>query len=156
MTILKQIRNNKAFTLIELLVVIAIIAILAAIVLFGATQYINKGKDAKVKGNLAILITAGEVWYDKTSNGTYEGFCDSETVANTLSNVPSGDTEKGCAISVGNTAWSVCAKEFVNNAKAYCVDNKGNQKEINYTDCANIINGSVSNCCFVGINNCIP
>ena len=45
-------QKSKGFTIIELLVVIAIIAVLAAIVLVNVTQYINKGKDAAIKGNL--------------------------------------------------------------------------------------------------------
>ena len=45
--------KSKGFTIIELIVVIAIIAVLATIVLVNVTQYINRGKDAAIKGNLS-------------------------------------------------------------------------------------------------------
>ena len=53
---LKRSLSLTGFTLIELLVSIAVIATLAAIILFNIVQYINKGKDASIKGNLVILL----------------------------------------------------------------------------------------------------
>ena len=61
--------NQKGFTIIELLVVVAIIAVLAAIVLVNVTAYINQGKNAAIKGNLATVLTNGAVFYD--TNGNY-------------------------------------------------------------------------------------
>ena len=145
---MKKSIRTKGFTLVEMLVVIAIISILAAVVLYSSTKYINKGKDASVNGNLAILITAGEVWYDKNSS-TYTGFCGSDIVVKTLSQVPSAPADKYCNNT--GTAWAVCAKEFVDKTKAYCVDNKANQTEIDFVNCRN----TITNCCF-GASNCIP
>src|SRR3989344_4706659 len=67
----------RGFTIIELLVVVAIIAVLAAIVLVNVTGYINQGKNAAIKANLATVMTNGAVFYDGVGNGTYTGFCDS-------------------------------------------------------------------------------
>lgn len=147
-----KIIKTKAFTLIELLVVIAMIAILSSVILYNVTQYMDKVKDATVKGNLTVLITAGEVWYDKNDN-SYAGFCGSAVVVRVLSQVPSANADKYCNVKTSEgTTWAACAREFVNNQKAYCVDNKGNQKDINNSDCSNI----TTNCCFSGITNCIP
>lgn len=57
-------KNQKGFTIIELIVVIAIIAVLAAIVLVNVTQYINKGKNTAIEGNLATLVTNAAVFFD--------------------------------------------------------------------------------------------
>ena len=67
---------NKGFTLIELIVTIAIIAVLSGIILFSITQYIDKGKDSNISGNLAVLVPAGETWYNGPGNNSYSGFCD--------------------------------------------------------------------------------
>lgn len=140
--------KKQGFTLIELLVVIAIIAILTSIVLFGATQYIAKGKDASIRGKLAVLISAGELWYDKNGSN-YEGFCSSPTVTRALEDAPSASADEHCNVNDG-IAWAVCAKLFLNPAKAFCVDNRGNQKEVNYTYCS----ADHTNCCEI-TTNCI-
>src|SRR3989338_2905994 len=62
------IKKSKGFTIIELLVVVAIIAVLAAIVLVNVTAYINQGKNAAIKGNLATVLTNGAVYYDSSGN----------------------------------------------------------------------------------------
>ncbi len=146
----KDIKKSRGFTLVEMLVVLAIIAILASVVLYSATKYINKGRDATIKGNLAILVTAGEVWYDKNGS-TYAGFCGSNDVTKALNETPTATTDEKCNVNSAGTAWAVCAKEFENNIKAYCVDSKGNQKDINNSDCSS----QITNCCF-GAPNCIP
>lgn len=145
-------KKNTGFTLVEILVVIVIIAILASIVLYSARQYINKGKDATIKGNLVVLVTAGELWYDR-NNSSYAGFCGSDAVKRALDQIPSVVGDKHCNVKTPEgTAWAACAREFVDDTKAYCVDNKGNQQEINNSNCT----VSTTNCCFAGITNCIP
>ena len=60
-----QISNfDKGFTLIELIVVIAIIGLLSMVVMFSVVQYVNRSRDANIIGNLAILVSAGEVFYN--------------------------------------------------------------------------------------------
>jgi len=77
-TFKKMFFSSKGFTLMELIVVIAITAVLSAMIMFATTQYINRGKDSNIAGNMAILIPAGEVWYNGNSNN-YSGFCDPTT-----------------------------------------------------------------------------
>ncbi len=76
---IKQNQLLTGFTLIELIIVIAITAILASIVLLTVQQYLNKGKDANISGNLAVLIPAGEAWYNGNGN-SYEYFCNPNPV----------------------------------------------------------------------------
>ena len=122
--------NNAGFTLIELLVVVAIISILSSIILFSVTQYINRGKDASVSGNLVVLVPAGEVYYDN-NDSSYDGFCSSSVVTNALSQITSAT--KYCSAS--NNAWAACGQLFANNLKAYCVDSRGVKKEIDNSAC---------------------
>ncbi|TSC95042.1 MAG: Uncharacterized protein CEN87_54 [Parcubacteria group bacterium Licking1014_1] len=128
-----KIKRSKAFTLIELLVVVAIISILSTVILFSVSQYISRGKDASVVGNLAILVAAGEVYYDynAVTPNSYEGFCGSSVVQNSLSQIISGN--KHCFASIN--AWAACARLFIDPDKAYCVDSRGVKKEILNSDC---------------------
>ena len=121
---------NKGFILIELIVVIAIIAILYGIILFSVTLYINRGKDANVSGNLAVLIPAGEVYYNAYPN-KYQGFCSSTVANNAFLQMPPG-TIHNCAENYANDyqGWVACAREFTTPSNAYCVDSRGMKKEI--------------------------
>jgi len=133
--------NSKGFTLIELIVVIAIIAVLSGIVLLSVTQYINIGKDSNVKGNLSVLITDGEAFYNGNGNSYNNGvvngvdtsFCASGAVQNAWTQIPTGSTHY---CNASSTAWIACAQEF-SNTKYYCVDNTGIEKEIT-TSCAGL------------------
>ena len=131
---------NKGFTLIELAVSVAVVAILAVIVLFSIAQYINKGKDANISGNLSVLISAGESYYN--IGNTYSSFCASGATVNIISQMPenpngscynaSANKSGVCcnvSLPVGD-AWMACAREFTNTAKAFCSDSRGVKKEI--------------------------
>jgi prepilin-type N-terminal cleavage/methylation domain-containing protein len=65
-----SLRNERGFTLIELLVVIAIIGILATLLLVALNTARNKGRDARIKANLANMAVSFEVCGD-TFNGDY-------------------------------------------------------------------------------------
>lgn len=126
---------SKAFTLIELIVVIAIIAVLSAIILFSITQYINKGKDSNIAGNLAVLIPAGEVYYN--IGNTYADFCaqNNNIMQNALSQMPSGIDLKCFVEPVHSQSWAACVQEFTDNTKAFCVDSRGMKREIDFSNC---------------------
>lgn len=141
-------KNNFGFTLVEMLVVLAVVSVLITMVVYSSKQYIGKGKDATIKGNLAILITAGEVWYDKNNN-SYDGFCASSVAAKSLNEISSAD--KYCNEAVNDRSWAACASEFVDDTIAFCVDSKGNQKEISNHDCDN----NITNCCIGNPPGCI-
>jgi len=72
-----MINIKKGFTIIELIVVVAIIAILAAVVMFGVTQYINKSKIAAVKVELDQISKAAVIYYGE--NGSMANFCGETT-----------------------------------------------------------------------------
>lgn len=136
-----------------MLVAIAIIVILASTILYSVAKYIDKGRDATIKGRLVTLVTAGELWYDR-NNSNYANFCDpnlSNAVKIVWDEIPSAIADKHCNVRNQGVAWAACAKFFVYPDKAFCVDNKGNQKEINNSDCTI----SATNCCFAGVTNCI-
>ena len=138
--------KNKGFTIIELIVVIAITAVLSGIILFSVTQYINRGKDSNISGNLVVLITAGEVYYN--ADNTYSGFCGSDVVTNAENQMPQNTSEVCPTNNAGvccfvytssdnynGKSWAACAREFVNPNMAYCVDSRGMKEEIANSCC---------------------
>ncbi len=135
-------QKQKGFTIIELIVVIAIIAVLAAIVLVNVTQYIAKGKDASITGNLASVMTNAAVFYD-THSSTYTGLCTSATVKAALDAVDAtrGDTGKSaCNVDISETAtvgttWAACAQLVNDKVNALCVDSTGTKKTIAAATC---------------------
>ena len=120
--------NSKGFTIIELLVVVAIIAVLAAIVLVNVTGYINQGKNAAIKGNLATMLTNGAVYYDQ--NGNYTNFCASAMVSGPEAAITAagGTPAHVCAA----TAWCGCSTMKTTTAEpagsTFCVDSTGYKK----------------------------
>jgi len=146
---------HKGFTLIELVIVITIIAILYGVILFSVTQYINKGKDSNILGNLAILVPAGEVFYNGNS-GSYSGFCNptgssgavlknalsqmppqsSPAPCYTSSTIPTSSTNNAgvcCKVATDGNSWAACARKFTTPANYYCVDSRGVKEEVTGT-----------------------
>ena len=119
----------------ELLVTICIIAVLSSIILFSITQYIGKGKDASVKGYLAIMVPAGEKYYD-SNNESYSGFCQSDVKNNSFSEINSAlpGAEKYCAVNENGNSWSACS-QLSDQSRAYCVDSRGIKREIEMAGC---------------------
>ncbi len=75
MTNLPRGNRSKGFTLMELLVVIAIIGILAAVTLAALSSTRAKGSDANIKGNLKNAVSQAQLYYDLSSNNSYDGMC---------------------------------------------------------------------------------
>lgn len=130
----------EGFTLIELVVVIAIIAILSGVILFSITEYISRGKDSNVSASLAVLIPAGEVWYNGNGNSyknkTYD-FCNpdnNDVYKNMIAQLPA-NTDFFCLAE--SQAWSACAIKFTksNPEKAFCVDSRGVKRDICASEC---------------------
>ena len=89
------------------------------------TGYINKGKDAAAKGNLATLLVSGAVFFDLPA-ATYTGF----GVSADFNKVKNALTAAGYTMTPleSSTAWCahVPLKSITGN---YCVDSSGNKKE---------------------------
>jgi len=153
----------EGFTLIELIVTIAIIAILSAIILFSVTQYMSKGKDSNVYGNLVVLIPAGEVFYNGNGNSYNDGlanFCNpaqNSVIRNIISQMPDQSfgapcydgtrplpyalnlNPKGVCCAAQSQSWAACAREFLDSKKAYCVDSRGMKEEMCNSSCTSAL-----------------
>src|SRR3989344_5575752 len=129
--------KNKGFTIIELIVVIAIIAVLAAIVLVNVTQYIAKGRDAAIKGNLSSLATNAAVYYDDTAlgNGDFVGFSADTTLGCGAGGpISAAIVATGSALVCAETTttgvdWCGCAQLRTDQTDYFCVDSAGSKKE---------------------------
>ncbi len=125
-------KTSKGFTIIELIVVIAIIAVLAAIVLVNVTQYLNKGKDAAIKGNLSGIMTNAAVYFDTTGN--YTALCSDASVVTGLAAADAAYDGNATANQVTDcngaaAAWAACGQLKVSDAY-FCVDSTGTKKDI--------------------------
>ena len=138
--------KQKGFTIIELIVVIAIIAILAAIVMMNVTGYINKGKDAAARGDLATLQANAIIFNSDSTkgNGTFNGFLSDPTytqVSTALTNLAYTLTSKcndtnGLCATTNATTWCASVPLKADTTKSYCVDSSGNKKEAASETCA--------------------
>ena len=118
--------KSKGFTIIELIVVIAIIAVLAAIVLVNVPQYINKGKDAAIEGNLAGILTNAADYM--TSHTDYTTICTYPSIAAAIAATDiASDTAGGtvCSVKADDSAFCVCSPLKANSSQVFCVDSTG-------------------------------
>ena len=128
--------KQKGFTIIELIVVIAIIAVLAAIVLVNVTQYIAKGKNTAIQGDMATILTNAAVFYDGHSS-VYTGFDADSTYTNPLAGV----TGNGGTLTPDVQASTFCVVSTMNitntepTGTKYCVDTTGNKIKSTTTGC---------------------
>jgi len=118
--------KSRGFTIIELIVVIAIIAVLAAIVLVNVTGYINKGKDAAIKGNMATILTNSAIYYDSdaTNKGSYTSFSGNVFYTAPATAIANSDKGSVAPIYFGN-ASTFCVTAPLNDGTTYCVDSTG-------------------------------
>ncbi len=114
--------ESKGFTLIELIVVIAIIIILYGVVMFCVTLYINESKDSNISGNLAVLIPAGEVYYNGNGD-SYQNFCDpssntngNSVIRNAITQMSVNTSGNGCYNNPKNTDGSADATRWGTDA----------------------------------------
>lgn len=129
---MKNITKTKGFTLIELLVVIAIIGILAGIVLVNVRQARQRAEDAAIKGNLATLAAAAEMYYD--DNGfSYDNFFSSDDAKRVVNEVELLARKEGGSpvkyIKDDDNGW-VAAAGLNASDKVWCTDYLGTAKEI--------------------------
>jgi len=139
--------KSKGFTIIELIVVIAIIAVLAAIVLVNVTSYINKGKDAAIKGNMSTIATAAAVFYSRATNdtpagggGTYLSVTSDPAVSAAITAITAANAAPTTGITA-TTGLAYCVeaplKDTTTGQTIWCVDSTGYVGYIAATHCAN-------------------
>jgi prepilin-type N-terminal cleavage/methylation domain-containing protein len=130
--------SQKGFTIIELIVVVAIIAVLAAIVLVNVTSYINKGRNAAIKGNLSTLVTNAADYFATNSSNYGTNFVGSSIALTIKAAIERSNVNGGVPITrLGDTAtqnWCACSVEVPYSASSsanvlYCVDSTGAKKE---------------------------
>jgi len=160
---------KKGFTLIELLVVISILGILAAIVLFSVRTFINNGKDAAIKHNMANLLTQSNAYIldENLGDGYYDGFCThSGTISflneiNVLSNPYSAtcncDTGSSCPASPHATLWCVSVRlnkksGSSTNYFVFCMDSSGIKREADYEHNTSNMLRCLNGVCTGGLN----
>ena len=135
----KLMGDKKGFTIIELIVVVAIIAVLAAIVLVNVTSYINRGKDAAIKGNLSSLMTDAVVIFE--AKGSYNSLGNTVCGGSKWSAVNSAINAAGgtgtCLDS--STAWCASSPMKVNSSNSFCVDSTGRKTEGSGATCASYV-----------------
>ena len=137
-------KSGAGFTIIELLVVVAIIAVLAAIVLVNVTQYINKGKDAAIRGNMATILTNMAVYYD--DNGDYDGFTGSNSFLIPEAAINGAKPQSLVTDTTTNfNKMCVCGVLYVGAPDTYCVDDSG-YKNQTVTACATRCTGDTGRC----------
>lgn len=141
--------KQKGFTIIELIVVIAIIAVLAAIVLVNVTQYITKGRDSAIKGNLSTLSTDAAVVYDAASsyNSSAENSACASTAANLIYNTINSyglnmATTGYYSCQNNSTSFCACAVMASNVSNAFCVDSAGRKLSLTSANCAATCNAT--------------
>lgn len=129
-------QKTRGFTIIELIVVIAIIAVLAAVVMVNVVSYINKSRDAAVKGSLSTLLTNGTIVME--ANGDYENFFSATEEPGATyfkpiydSLIAQGYVADNIAYSTGEsyTKWCASVQLKVDSDKYFCVDSSGVKQE---------------------------
>lgn len=126
-------QTSKGFTIIELLVVVTIIAVLTGIVLINVTQYINRGKDSSIKGNLSTELTNAAVYVDAGTGGAgtpYSGFCSTAYVTLPAAAITSAGGTPICSTNTANTTWCSCSTLKVTTNDTFCVDGTGAKKQV--------------------------
>ncbi|OGZ79476.1 MAG: hypothetical protein A2358_04325 [Candidatus Staskawiczbacteria bacterium RIFOXYB1_FULL_37_44] len=114
--------KQKGFTIIELIVVIAIIAVLAAIVLVNVTQYIAKGRDSAIKGDMSTIMANSAVYFDEQTPTTYVGY----KLDNKYLNPSGAATDAGgTGLDAAESASAFCATITLNDGSFWCVDSTG-------------------------------
>lgn len=127
----------RGFTIIELIVVIAVIAVLATIVSANVVNYIDKSKNAAIKGNMANLFTYGVTYY--IDNDSYNNFCNNsgtDVFIDEINKIASPDSIT-CICDTGSNcnnaeAWCTVVKlrgSLSSTGNYFCIDSTGKKKE---------------------------
>lgn len=136
-------QKTKGFTIIELLVVIAIIAVLAAVVLVNVTQYIAKGKDARIKSDIGNIRTVMSADFADNQGAAY--VCPVTSTSSTTGDASVDDintlsaSDFVCNVtSSGSPAYCASAELATSTSTArkyYCTDSTGVVKESATSTC---------------------
>jgi len=131
-------QKQTGFTLIELIIVIAIIAILVAVVMLNVPQYIAKGKNSAITGDMLSILVSSASWND--NHYTYIGFSADTTFSTPKNQIVSYLPSGGNTIVEIETADAFCACTPLLDVagsigQTFCVDSNLNKKQTG-TTCA--------------------
>lgn len=134
---------NAGFTIIELIVVIAIISVLATIVFFNTSNFVNKSKDSSIKGNMSSLLTNSLAYYGDHS-GNYKDFCADSATQTIFYAIDAISENVHCNEVIEDengvvASWAFCAKLYIGSEKAWCADYAGTKKQIENAICDSAI-----------------
>jgi len=128
--------KSKGFTIIELIVVIAIIAVLAAIVLVNVTQYIAKGKDSSIKGNMSSMATIAAAYFDDPLHtSSFTGLASDPAFNAGVIAIEGANGTNNVTTNVISSAW--CVQTKMNDSTNWCVDYSGYKGTTNNCDATN-------------------
>lgn len=139
----RRLVRMRGFTLIELLVVIAIIGILATLVLVALNTARARGRDARIKSDVAQIAVAMELCAD-TQNGIYTTpvNCEASDDVNKLEK--DIDAQRGSAVAgdylevdaASGLRWCASAALRSDSTKYACRDSDGDALERGSAACA--------------------
>lgn len=124
--------SEEGFTLVELMIVVSIIGVLAALAIYGVSQYLKHAKTAEATSNLGAIETGARQQYQReTPFGSTAGasqlfvhtFCPSAPLTPTT--VPKAEKITAPATSWNHEGWR-CLKFAINSPQYYSYKFDGN------------------------------
>lgn len=123
------------FTLIELIVVIVVLVVLATIVTSNVMNYLTKGKNAAIKGNMANLATHGGTYLTNYEvNEDYSAFCVDSKTQQFLTAIDKTNGDGYVSCYQNEDSWCAITPLITNitgskDNPEFCVDSSGVKQE---------------------------
>lgn len=130
--------KKAGFTVIELVVVVAILAVLATVVAINVISYLDKARDATIKGNMQTIASSATAFFEREGNfNNIFVAANNPTAINAMQSI--NDITSPNAVSAilktDNSSWCVCSVltkrggSQGTSLNTYCVDSSGHRSE---------------------------